>query len=478
MTYVPIMLSLTIASKNLLPAGACRALLLLLLLLLSSRDLFSQNGPADSDLLELFPPGDDYFFDVAVLPGKEAKERVVVMFRLTYDLLPFTKASRGGVEKYVSSPTIIVEAIGDDGVIAGHARWSGTVETPEYARTLSKKEFAAASLELALRPGRYVLTYTIDGGSAGATFTVTSQPFEVVDYRSDAVVLGRPIVIDGIDESAFVASIIDGNASFGDTLRAFVPIAGPAPPPYLRYDIVESDSTGERGETLASGTASISAPLTVASIAPAGDGVRFLFGSAEGGAGSEEPTESVGLWGGVIEHDAGGLPEGAYVMELRYQIDGVEHLDTMRFLLRWVDRPLSLGNLSYAINALRPIATDEEIDRLKRVDDASKRRALNEFWSGQDPTPATLYNERMAEYYRRVDYAHFNFATFSDVDGAVTDRGKIYILYGPPTDVARRLDPDSRPQEIWTYRNAVGQEFVFHDRNESGEYRLVEYYDL
>ncbi|MCA9388055.1 MAG: GWxTD domain-containing protein, partial [Candidatus Andersenbacteria bacterium] len=70
------------------------------------------------------------------------------------------------------------------------------------------------------------------------------------------------------------------------------------------------------------------------------------------------------------------------------------------------------------------------------------------------------------------------FATLQQQDGVFTDRGKIYILFGPPTETRREFDPDANPKEIWRYDNVVKREFVFRDRNESGTYRLVEYYDL
>ena len=157
---------------------------------------------------------------------------------------------------------------------------------------------------------------------------------------------------------------------------------------------------------------------------------------------------------------------------------GREKVDTQFFDLKWIDMPYSLSSPLYAIKSLWPIATDEEIDRLLDVGRENYPEALREYWKKLDPTPETAYNERMAEYYRRVDYAFFNFATLKEEDGVFTDRGKIYILFGPPTGTRREFDPEANPKEIWTYDNVVKREFVFRDKNESGSYRLVEYYDL
>jgi len=185
-----------------------------------------------------------------------------------------------------------------------------------------------------------------------------------------------------------------------------------------------------------------------------------------------------GAYGALLEYDGSALQRGDYALLLELTAGGVTVTDTTMFSIRWIDMPFTLSNPTYAIKALYPIATDDEIDDLLAVGKDNREESLNEFWKQYDPTPATAFNERMAEYYRRVDYAYFNFASVSQTDGVFTDRGKIYILFGPPTDIRRELKPETNPEEIWRYDNIVGREFIFRDRTESGSYQLVEYYDL
>ena len=97
---------------------------------------------------------------------------------------------------------------------------------------------------------------------------------------------------------------------------------------------------------------------------------------------------------------------------------------------------------------------------------------LSQFWKKKDSTPETAYNEVMVEYYRRVDHATRFFGTLRDPDGFKSDRGRIYILYGPPTNTERTLSPSSGYQEEWTYANA-GKRFIFADESKSGNYVLV-----
>ena len=102
-------------------------------------------------------------------------------------------------------------------------------------------------------------------------------------------------------------------------------------------------------------------------------------------------------------------------------------------------------------------------------------KKLYAYWKKQDPTPETAYNERMDEFYRRADYAYFNFARNARLlDGALTDRGKIYILYGAPTNIERSFLLGEQPVEIWSYSNNVKRIVKFTDPSGHGDYKLTE----
>jgi GWxTD domain-containing protein len=102
---------------------------------------------------------------------------------------------------------------------------------------------------------------------------------------------------------------------------------------------------------------------------------------------------------------------------------------------------------------------------LKGVD--AKRKFLSSFWRRR-PT-----GMREA-YLARVGYANQNFHMMGR-EGYRTDRGRVYIVYGPPDDYERHPnESESRPYEIWTY-NAIqgGVEFDFVLRSPGGDYELV-----
>lgn len=78
------------------------------------------------------------------------------------------------------------------------------------------------------------------------------------------------------------------------------------------------------------------------------------------------------------------------------------------------------------------------------------------------------------EYLNRISYANTALHTMGR-EGFKTDRGRVYIMYGPPDDYDRHPnDPDSRPFEIWTYHSIQGGViFVFVLRQTGGDYELV-----
>ena len=138
----------------------------------------------------------------------------------------------------------------------------------------------------------------------------------------------------------------------------------------------------------------------------------------------------------------------------------------------WPDMPFSLKDIDNALNALRYVTTESELDSLRRGNMETRRGNLEGFWRSKGGKQETAFNEVMTEYYRRVDLATRNFGTLRQPDGFRSDRGRIYVLYGPPTATDRTLNPVSGFQEVWTYAH-LKKKFTFVDQNKSGTYVLI-----
>lgn len=141
------------------------------------------------------------------------------------------------------------------------------------------------------------------------------------------------------------------------------------------------------------------------------------------------------------------------------------------FTLHYRGMPVLATSLENAINQLSYIATAEEMRVFKDASMDEQKKLFLEFWADRDPTPTTPANELMEEYYRRVAYVNRVFGKFTD--GWKTDRGRVFIILGPPDSVDRHpFEPDSKPYEIWYYRN-INREFIFVDDQGFGEYYLT-----
>jgi GWxTD domain-containing protein len=139
---------------------------------------------------------------------------------------------------------------------------------------------------------------------------------------------------------------------------------------------------------------------------------------------------------------------------------------------------------------VRWIITDEELSAFKKLSNNAERDVFIEgFWQRRDPTPDTAENEYKEEHYRRIAYANEHFA--AGMPGWRTDRGRIYIMYGPPTstDSHPMGGPYQRPSEegggqtetfpfeVWRYRylEGIGQEIEieFVDDCGCGAYEMT-----
>lgn len=451
-----------------------RRTLLHILLILATVITAAAQGRPPQTLDDFSAFGDNYFLEVTAIPGSSPmKGRAIVSFRLSYDLLNFRKEGSRFDDKavYVSTPSLFVEAAGSDGVIAARDIWRDTVRTTDYIATNSRKVFVTGSLELALRPDIYTIRYTFTDGGPESGFTETAPPLHMDDFNSPSPAIGTPLFLRTLEENVGTAAAVDGNALFGLPLRAYVPLASPSEPRSLTYQILATPKTKEEPLRLVeSGSARIIEQTTLGTAISSGNDLMFPI--------RRDSTVPRNCYGALLEAPIDTLDVGDYMLVLTYQSGLNSVTDTVAFKLRWVDMPISLMRAEYAIKALYPIATEETIDDLLSGGSEKKLAALNSFWRSQDPTPGTKYNEKMAEYYRRVDYAYFTFKSVEQRDGAFTDRGKIYILFGPPTDTERVMGPDGPPREIWEYHNRVNRKFIFADQSASGAYRLVEYHDL
>jgi len=94
------------------------------------------------------------------------------------------------------------------------------------------------------------------------------------------------------------------------------------------------------------------------------------------------------------------------------------------------------------LSEARIILSDTEFDDFRYCSLGEQEKILNEFWKKLDPTPHTAINEAYESFVERVRYADNHFDGFTR--GALTDRGQIYIRFGPPNEIVQESVPVNR----------------------------------
>lgn len=171
--------------------------------------------------------------------------------------------------------------------------------------------------------------------------------------------------------------------------------------------------------------------------------------------------------------DITSLPEGKYILRLRVrdpQAGRTAQRETP-FTLHWSNLGQVAKDFKEAVEQLRYIATEQEYRKLKDAQENEWKEVWLKFWADRDPTPGTPQNEMQNEFYRRIEYTNAHFSVISP--GWKSDRGRIYIVHGPPDEIERHpMDIGLKPYEIWYYYSS-NHFFYFLDENGYGEYKLV-----
>jgi GWxTD domain-containing protein len=151
------------------------------------------------------------------------------------------------------------------------------------------------------------------------------------------------------------------------------------------------------------------------------------------------------------------------------------------------------------LDVIRYIVTAQEERIFREMPPEDRAEFVTDFWKRRDPTPETEANEFRDQYYARLAAADKAFR--AGIPGWKTDRGRIFILLGSPTDVIRKsmgehttelskrgrdLSTDTleegarteRPTEIWVYNQypdffSGPLRLVFVDNAGTGDYKLT-----
>jgi len=122
------------------------------------------------------------------------------------------------------------------------------------------------------------------------------------------------------------------------------------------------------------------------------------------------------------------------------------------------------------LSKTRYTITKQEKNIFRTTPPEKRQEFVDEFWKRRDPDPSTEINEFKEEYFRRLEISNALFKE-GTTPGWLQDRGRIYVVLGPPDN--RMVNPGFRDfhYENWYYEpNYV---IVFEDRDLNGEYMIT-----
>ena len=191
------------------------------------------------------------------------------------------------------------------------------------------------------------------------------------------------------------------------------------------------------------------------------------------------------------------LPTGSYTLELNvldrnkivlarssydFERSNSKEIDNVAFEVAILnpnfDSSIPMDSTDYYVASLIPIAQQTEVrnilNLLKKNDSILNKKYIQAFW--QVSAPSHPY-EGWMRYKAEVKNIERLFAT-NYQDGFETDRGRVYLAYGPPSSIIERpSSPSEYPYEIWQYdkiNRFRNRRFIFYSSTNLGnDYKLL-----
>lgn len=334
----------------------------------------------------------------------------------------------------------------------------------------------ASSIEhgtLNLKPGRYAFTIRVKDAASGKTESAvdTVEAYAKEPKHSDLVIAASISSVDK-DSVAPASAIRRGDFAVLPNLQGAVTAEQPNVPLFA-----ELYNAGVQPET-------------------AQAVVRL---TSETGFHHETPPRERVVAPGVgieaLATNLTGLPPGDYTLHLDWKYAGgtVTATQPLRMLpigsgqvtLAAADAydGMTVAQLDSVFGPLRYVATEDEKAAFDLAKDAAtKRHILRQFWADHAKAAGVAPAALKEEFEKRISYANRNFRPPAARNrgkhtmGWDTDRGRIYILLGPPADKMvsqERGGTFTRPWEAWKYSHGRGDMYLFVDRTGFGRYDLL-----
>lgn len=414
------------------------------------------------------------FIDDLILPTEDGKTNLSLIFRFDNDFMPYKKISPSDDIIPPSGMDFFTIARLNSEIFKGKATrrnnsnvetvtrdlWVDTLYTKTFEETESKSLYASGSLSNTLMPGSYNYVLQLSLMENTRDRNSGRQNVRIWDWANKPT--GEIYLINKEQEdNSMLLMNLNDNVLFGKDFKILARI-----PKYsddTSYTIEVSKASINRRDTTKSES------IYSASI----DNDNIRKGVIPQLSQGENPSltlieTDMDFNYAVISIPNSTFENSAYLAEIKSS-DSDKAIAKSFFRSYWRNMPASLLNLDIALDNMKFIISEDELKKLKSGNSQEKEKKFRTFWDSKDPTPNTVYNELMAEYYRRIDYAFKEYSNPGNLLGYDSDQGEVYIKYGPPISKDRQFPTSGQVLEIWKYQNRT---FVFEKTTGFGDFVL------
>ncbi len=389
-----------------------------------------------------------------------AQTRLDIYIKIPYSNLDFIHTANGFRATYeVEAEVYELDERERPGNLVQAPIWEHTATETIFALTQSDQTFDYTTHSLSLPPGRYLIECTVTDKNSQES----SVDDLVVEVRalSDPIALSDIMLLEDYDEQSqtifpLVGSRIDASAL---SFQIFYEIYVDQP---RRVRVVR--------EVVPMRKKRLWAPIrTLLGLKNKEADAVVLYSDeeiTELARGRHQVVSSIPL--------QELLEVGQYLVRVRLEDEDGQLIDMAErvFSTRWTGLAAHLLDLDEAIDQMIYAAKPRDLRAIKDAPShQEKLRRFEAFWKKRDPTPSTGRNEKMEEYYYRIDYANRVFGSI--VPGWQTDRGHVLINFGYPDLIDRQtFSFGAEPWEAWYYYR-IGRRLLFVDKTGFGDYELL-----